>query len=148
MQIAKILSHKVFKKIALFTIMVASPIGQAKQKSIKLNSGAQQVTVIELFSSEGCSSCPPADRQLAALKNNENIFKTFVPMEFHVDYWNQLGWTDPFSNKSFSSRQRSYAREWGNGGVYTPAFVVNGNEHRLGSALPTRKRLLIVSLFG
>ncbi|NQZ00771.1 MAG: DUF1223 domain-containing protein [Bdellovibrionales bacterium] len=131
--------------VVMISMMVAA-IAKAdtvKQKEaasqLFAESGKLQVTMIELFSSEGCSSCPPADRQLARLKANKGLFKSFVPIEFHVDYWNYLGWTDPFSNQQFSKRQRRYAKEWGNGRVYTPGFVIGGQEHALGTALVTRK---------
>lgn len=94
------------------------------------SSGPQQVALIELYSSEGCSSCPPADHWVSQLKTNPKVFKDFIPINFHVDYWNYLGWTDRFSNKSFSQRQRRYAQEWQVDRVYTPAFVLNGKEWR------------------
>jgi hypothetical protein len=89
-------------------------------------SGKQNIPLVELYSSEGCSSCPPAEKWMASLIDNEEHFKKFTPVNFHVDYWNQLGWVDRFSNSQFTDRQRSYASSWGTGRVYTPAFVVNG----------------------
>ena len=91
-------------------------------------SGPEQVNLLELFSSEGCNSCPPADKWLSSLKKHPKLWKTFVPIEFHVDYWNQLGWIDPFSTKTFSNRQRKLAGEWNSNRVYTPGFVLNGKE--------------------
>lgn len=91
----------------------------------EFSSGSNQVQLIELFSSEGCSSCPPAEKQLARLTDHNNLWKTFVPINFHVDYWNRLGWTDPYSNSEFTVRQRNFANLWGVGSVYTPAFVLN-----------------------
>jgi hypothetical protein len=85
---------------------------------------------VELFSSEGCSSCPPADRWLSSLRQNSELWKSFVPLEFHVDYWNHLGWIDRNAKASFTLRQRDYARSWGTGTVYTPGFVLNGQEWR------------------
>lgn len=90
--------------------------------------------VIELFTSEGCSSCPPADRLLAelaedAMKRGQHIF----PLAFHVDYWNHLGWTDPFSLPAYSKRQQQYARALGSDRLYTPQMVVNGTEEFVGS---------------
>ena len=93
-------------------------------------SGDKQVSVIELYSSEGCSSCPPADRWLAGLKGHSKLWKEFIPLNFHVDYWDRLGWVDKYANQSFSQRQRRYAGEWGSGRVYTPGFVRNGKEWR------------------
>jgi hypothetical protein len=91
-------------------------------------SGATQTTVIELFSSEGCSSCPPADAWMSQLKNSGELWKNIVPAVFHVDYWDGLGWSDRFAKAEFTQRQRTYAASWPTGAVYTPAFVVNGKE--------------------
>jgi hypothetical protein len=101
----------------LITIILLNSSSQAAEKSAQL---------IELFSSEGCSSCPPAEEQLAKLVNHPNLWKTFVPLNFHVDYWNSLGWTDRYSNSEFTQRQHKYARIWKTASVYTPAFVSNG----------------------
>lgn len=86
--------------------------------------------VIELYTSEGCSSCPPADRWLSSLKSDPNIFKHFIPMAFHVDYWNKLGWTDRFSNKANSQRQYIHQQQGNISQVYTPGFVMNNKEWR------------------
>jgi hypothetical protein len=90
--------------------------------------------VVELFSSEGCSSCPPADKVLAELAaaakaNGRRIF----PLEFHVDYWNYLGWQDPFSLPFAAERQRQYASARRNADIYTPQMIVNGTEEFAGS---------------
>ena len=84
-----------------------------------------RTTLIELFTSEGCSSCPPAEKQMNALMKHPDLWKKFVPIAFHVDYWNDLGWTDPFSQSQFTKRQRSYAKFWKVNTTYTPAFVNN-----------------------
>lgn len=96
----------------------------------RFESGPSQVKLVELFSSEGCSSCPPADGWLASLRGHPGLWKSFVPVEFHVDYWNRLGWTDRFSKGQFTARQQKYASEWANGAVYTPGFVLSGKEWR------------------
>ncbi|MBZ0111116.1 MAG: DUF1223 domain-containing protein [Thermoanaerobaculia bacterium] len=92
--------------------------------------------LLELFTSQGCSSCPPADRLLAELP--ERMEREFgievVPLSLHVDYWNRLGWRDPFSEESFSIRQRQYAEWMKEGRVYTPQLVVNGTDHCVGSS--------------
>ncbi|MCB0364105.1 MAG: DUF1223 domain-containing protein [Bdellovibrionaceae bacterium] len=92
--------------------------------------GEHQIHLVELFSSEGCSSCPPAESWVASLKGHPALWQKFVPIEFHVDYWNQLGWVDPFSNGLFTKRQREYASEWGTYRIYTPGFAFNGAEWR------------------
>lgn len=83
--------------------------------------------VVELFTSQGCSSCPPADRVLADLARDPSL----IALAFHVDYWNDLGWADPFSRAAYSDRQRAYAGD--DGRVYTPALVVNGGATVVGS---------------
>ncbi len=90
--------------------------------------------VVELFSSEGCSSCPSADlliRKLTAWarQNNEPVY----PLVFHVDYWNNLGWRDVFSRAEFTQRQNTYAQIFKDQGVYTPQMIVNGSDAFIGS---------------
>src|SRR5881392_2430617 len=93
-------------------------------------SGDTQSSLIELFTSEGCSSCPPAEKWLSALKSSSDLWKKAVPVAFHVDYWDHLGWRDRFSKPEFTSRQQHYAAAWGGDSVYTPGFVINGKEWR------------------
>lgn len=95
-------------------------------------SGPERVTVIELFTSEGCSSCPPAEARLNTYAAHPELWRTFVPMAFHVDYWDYLGWRDRFAQPEFSKRQRRYAALRKVRTVYTPAFIVNGRASRLG----------------
>lgn len=87
--------------------------------------------VLELFTSLGCSSCPPADAVLAkfAMQNNSSI----IPLAFHIDYWNRLGWNDPFSKAQFTERQRNYASQLNVQGNYTPQIVINGKHELVGS---------------
>jgi len=102
-------------------------------------SGDTQNSLIELFTSEGCSSCPPAEKWLSALKSTSDLWKKVVPLAFHVDYWDHLGWRDRFAKPEFTSRQQRYAAAWGGDSVYTPSFVVNGKEWRGwfgGNAIP------------
>ncbi len=91
-------------------------------------SGEQKLQMLELFSSEGCSSCPPAEKQLYGLRSHSDLWKKFIALNFHVDYWNQLGWTDRFSRDQFTKRQNDYASLWGTSKIYTPEFVLDGKE--------------------
>ena len=111
----------------------------SEAKDLVLQSGPEKTAMIELYSSEGCSSCPPAEAWLVSLRRDKNLWKTFVPMEFHVDYWNRLGWVDPFSNKQFTKRQHRYASEWQSSRVYTPGFAKNGEEWRGKKTTPLKK---------
>jgi len=86
--------------------------------------------VVELFTSQGCSSCPPADRLLSRLAEAPG---EVIPLSFHVDYWNYIGWTDPFSSAAWSDRQRRYARAIDGGRVYTPQMIFDGREDCVGS---------------
>ncbi len=104
--------------------------------AIDFSSDTTKTTVIELYTSEGCSSCPPADRWLSTLKQDPRLFKSIIPMAFHVDYWDQLGWKDPWSQAAFSERQRQLSLSQTTSPafvgllsqVYTPAFLVAGQE--------------------
>ena len=87
------------------------------------------VAVVELFTSEGCSSCPPADAILADLSASRGVYA----LSFHVDYWDDLGWPDRFASAENTARQRAYARSFGARGLYTPQMIVGGREPFVGS---------------
>jgi hypothetical protein len=95
---------------------------------VSFESKAEQVLLFELFTSEGCSSCVPAEAWFNVFTSDPQLWEDIVPVAFHVDYWDQLGWTDPFASAAYTERQRSYAATWPRGRVYTPGFVVNGRE--------------------
>jgi len=103
-------------------------------------SGPSRVALVELYTSEGCSSCPPADHWLGALREDSGLWKQFVPVEFHVNYWDSLGWKDRLSTRQFTAREYAYANAWGSPNVYTPCFVRNGAEWKpsWGEGSPTR----------
>ena len=90
--------------------------------------------VVELFTSQGCSSCPPADRLLAKIARDGGASgRAVIPLSFHVDYWNDLGWADPFSLPAWTERQHQYADALGDNRVYTPELVVGGAAGMVGS---------------
>ncbi len=122
------------------------------QKIIKESASKKEVfkvkntgfAVLELFTSQGCSSCPPADVILAkyAVENNQNI----IPLAFHVDYWNYIGWKDPFSKAEFSKRQSDYAHFMHSQGNYTPQLIINGKHELVGSKENTIQKIVTEEL--
>src|SRR5712691_10846230 len=97
---------------------------------IQFESSERRTALVELYTSEGCSSCPPAESWLSQLKSAPGLWSDWVPVAFHVDYWDHLGWRDKWSSKQFSDRQRDYARALGSENIYTPEFILNGKEWR------------------
>lgn len=81
---------------------------------------------VELYTSQGCSSCPPAERWMNGMLEHDALWQKVIPINFHVDYWDYIGWKDPFARKVFSARQRQYRRQGHTANVATPGFVVNG----------------------
>ncbi len=124
--------HLALTLILLFGIVHASAesVDQAAGPHHTFSSGEEQVNLLELYTSEGCSSCPPAEAWFSGLLEHPDLWRRIVPVVFHVDYWNDLGWQDPFSTAANSERQRRYQSEGGVKSVYTPGFVLNGNEWR------------------
>ena len=94
--------------------------------------------LVELFTSQGCSSCPRADRFAGRLAQREDV----IVLSYHVDYWDYIGWTDPFASQANTRRQYAYARALGQRGVYTPEMVVDGRAHAVGSDIGAVRRLI------
>jgi len=118
--------HKaLFGCIAMLNLSSRTPA-----EPLVLQSSEKQVALVELFTSEGCSSCPPAEKWLSGLKGAPGLWTEFVPLAFHVDYWDYLGWRDPWASKAYSDRQRGYVEHWHRNSIYTPGFVLNGEEWR------------------
>lgn len=131
----KKLRYLLFLSLPLFTLWFCTSSSSVKEKEpIKnmeaeiINPGAKHVAVLELFTSQGCSSCPSADRLLDKYSNKENV----IALSFHVDYWNRLGWKDPYSSSEYTQRQYKYASAL-NSSVYTPQLVINGENEMVGS---------------
>lgn len=110
--------------ILLTTLLYAEPVF--------LESGNNKNTLVELYTSEGCSSCPPAEEFLNNLKDKSELWKKLIPVAFHVDYWDYIGWKDRFAKKEFGQRQSHYASLKRASTVYTPAFIINGLSWRPG----------------
>src|SRR5262245_24215410 len=126
-------SVEISRCIAGVVAAVLASIGapDALAGSCTLQSAAHRVSVPELYTSEGCNSCPPADRWFSALFQQGISPQNAVLLAFHVDYWNQLGWPDRFSQKRYSQRQREVASRASKGVVYTPQIVLDGHDLRL-----------------
>ncbi len=107
-----------------FLLACALLVPPAEAATCTVSSGALRNTLLELYTSEGCSSCPPADRWLSQLPASPRV----VPLAFHVDYWDRLGWRDRFGQAAFSQRQR--VRNSGAGWVYTPQVMLDGEDFR------------------
>jgi len=95
-------------------------------------SGPQTAALLELFTSEGCNSCPPVDQWVSGLAAAGFGADKLVPLAFHVDYWDYIGWKDRFATAGFTQRQRDYSRTGGVGFVYTPQLLLNGSDFRSG----------------
>ena len=111
---------------ALVCTLVLMPAAQAMAQPV----GPQRPVVVELFTSEGCSSCPPADAFLTELAQER---PDLLPLAFHITYWDGLGWRDPFALPAATGRQRAYARLLGRDSIFTPEMVVEGSESLVGS---------------
>ena len=109
--------------VVFFSSLIEKPITSAN------------VVILELFTSQGCSSCPPADQYLNEVKS-DNV----IALSYHVDYWNYIGWKDPFSKSVYSDKQRQYGVKFNSRTIYTPQLVINGMEHIVGSDKPLVKQ--------
>ncbi len=114
---------------AMFPVAASTSL-RAAESGLRLQSGPSQTALVELYTSEGCSSCPPAEAWLNRLGSLPGLWTEFVPLALHVSYWDHLGWRDPWASREFTDRQRAYARAWASDTVYTPGMVLNGTEWR------------------
>ncbi len=115
------------KYLILFSLTTLFTLSTNAEK-VSFNSGSAQKSLIELYTSEGCSSCPPADEFLGQFVKSDELWSKYIPLAFHVDYWDYLGWKDVFASAEFSNRQRVHKLQGNISSVYTPGFVVNGEE--------------------
>lgn len=136
------------RQLNIAVLLLALPvIGLTSSHLTPTAAKREPVAVVELFTSEGCSSCPSADRLLTetlaeAAKTNRNV----IGLSFHVDYWDRLGWKDPFSSHAFTRRQYRYSEHFGLSGVYTPQEVLNGKQEFVGSNRAKQSSLLAAAL--
>jgi hypothetical protein len=115
---------------ALFIALLCCSVQLQAAETLNLSSSEQATPVLEFYTSQGCSSCPPAEQWLSTLTHTPELWSGLIPLAFHVDYWDSLGWADAFANPSYSARQRAYEQSGGSRSVYTPGFMVAGNEWR------------------
>jgi len=135
-----VLAGSIIAVVALVTAAftsrpVHSGVRQRASSSVPVPAGPG-FAVVELFTSEGCSSCPPADDLVARIQKEDKDLPVYL-LAFHVDYWDRLGWKDVFSSSAYSDRQRQYARWLKLESVYTPEIVVNGKKEFVGSEAST-----------
>src|SRR5436853_419570 len=119
-------------------VVLAMPAMTLAAGSCSVKSGATVPAIVELYTSEGCDSCPPADRWLASL-NGLAAKGAVLPLAFHIDYWDYLGWKDPFADPAFGARHRQRASETGAKVVYTPQVLYDNREFQNWRRTPAPK---------
>lgn len=117
--------------LAIAAMLLAG--GESLAAQCSAESAARRVPLLELYTSEGCDSCPPTDRWVSGLPGRGLTAGRVVTLAFHVDYWNTLGWADPFSNAEYSARQRTASQRNKARFVYTPQLILDGRDYRRGS---------------
>ena len=127
------LKHKAIfslRRLSSMSLLIFALLTSLSANAQQFMSGEKQVPLIELYTSEGCSSCPPADRWMSKLTAHEDLWSGFVPIALHVDYWDYIGWKDPYASREYSQRQRQIAAENEERTVYTPGVRKAGDEWR------------------
>jgi hypothetical protein len=126
---------------ALATAVAASALAAVGVFAVQFTNRMEPLTkrlgttpvVVELFTSQGCSSCPPADALIASIAGDESLRGRVIPLAYHVDYWDRLGWKDPFSSRAGTQRQMIYIRTMHVNSAYTPQAVVSGKRQFVGN---------------
>lgn len=129
---------KRFPLVVLLALAISHPVADSGRAA---DSSARNGVLVELFTSQGCSSCPSADILLNGI-DSFDASATPIPLAFHVDYWDRLGWIDPFGSKRWTDRQRAYARAFDSETIYTPQAVVGGRAEFVGSSRPKMEAAL------
>ena len=120
------------KLLNLLMALLTMTITHAQANTCSATSGAQRVALLELYTSEGCDSCPPTDRWVSALATRGFAGDRVIPLAFHVDYWNYLGWKDPFAQARHTERQRFVNARVRTRTIYTPQLMLDGKDYRRG----------------
>ena len=123
-------NHVLSVALALFTLCIAPAVTHAAPFVVQAKSGQEKVAVLELYTSEGCSSCPPADQFVSRLGDSGWYPQQVVPLSFHVTYWDYIGWRDMYAQEEFEKRQRDIAARQRSRSVYTPQLVMDGVDVR------------------
>ena len=121
-------------RLLIAGLLLASGHAALAAPGCSAQSGTQRAVLLELYTSEGCSSCPPADRRMSQIKNQTELSGRVVPLAFHVDYWDRLGWVDRFASPQYTQRQYAMASLANSRLVYTPQFLKNGRDWRSGGS--------------
>lgn len=122
-------------QLGFAAVMLMALIGPTTTAAVQCTaaSGAQRIPVLELYTSEGCDSCPPADKWVSELGAKNLKTDRLLALAFHVDYWNHIGWIDPYAQARFSERQRQHSLRRRASFVYTPQLLLNGADYRRGT---------------
>lgn len=113
-------------RLLLLILLLACSKLSSAQTLQTFHSGIEQVQLLELYTSQGCSSCPPAEKWLSRFMDRDTLWQRIIPVNFHVDYWDNLGWPDPYASAQYTQRQRIYKALGNTKVVATPGFVING----------------------
>ena len=116
--------------LTTLTVILTAITGASHAATCAAESADHRIAVLELYTSEGCNSCPPADRWLNSLQDRGFDARRVIPLAFHVDYWDYIGWSDRFADPAYSQRQRSMADRNDASFVYTPQFMLDGRDFR------------------